>query len=537
MDEFFLQVRTDHTDPNTEYLSLFFNPSNGLQNFSSIRKERVVSHAFQTIAKNDEQDSWFSSDANEVEMDVDNESRNEVQLLYDRLKRAHARTNTEECDLSYLQHDNLHPELRPYQLKAVKWMIERETKRDFVNIPYIELASERFPGVTFFMDRFTMEIYDKKPEMRNIPAGGLLCDEMGLGKTVEMLSLILHRKREGNFFQLPEFQTEEMYYQNFVVNSKTVKIHCICFRTSSKLKMIMCNECETAQHLDCVMQHAKFYESYDHYECPDCWKKSGRIIESKATLIVSPLAIKYQWMSEIQRHVKDSSFRVFIYDGVKNSGWISPRELASYDVVLTDYNVLSSEIYFTKITERHLRRPSKCAKPVSPLPMIQWYRTCLDEAQMVEIPTNQCARMVNSLPAIYRWAVTGTPIEKHVSTLYGLVFFLGYDPFNQMSVWNYYLRQYNEGSYGALIKILQKVMWRTCKADVMDEIAIPPQSNVVHYVQMSDLQRFFYRTEHSQFRQVFHEKAAKVVSGSLASGLSTTTMKIVSIFLTKMSYF
>ncbi|XP_063700872.1 E3 ubiquitin-protein ligase SHPRH [Culicoides brevitarsis] len=519
LNEFHLDVRTDVSDPHTEYLSLFFNPSEGLQHFSSTQKERMVAKTFQTV-KNDE-GKWLES---QISMEIDDDSRNEAQILYERLKRAHEPASNE--DLNYLQHDDLHPKLRPYQLRAVKWMINRECVPDFVEIPFIELKTERFPDVTFFMDRFTMRITDYQPKMRQIPAGGLLCDEMGLGKTVEMLSLILHRRRNGEFSS-PQFDKSEKYHEKFVVKSNSVTTHCICFKTSTRAKLILCQKCKTAQHLDCVMQHATFRKTFDDYECPDCWKKSGKIVESKATLIVSPLSIKYQWYSEIKRHIKaHRGFRVFIYEGVKKSGWISPQELASYDVVLTDYNVLSSEIYFTKITERQLRRPSLCAKPVSPLPMIKWYRTCLDEAQMVEIPTNQCARMVNSLPAMHRWAVTGTPIERHVSTLYGLIFFLAYDPFNKLSVWNFYLRQYNEGNYGPLIKILQKVMWRTCKVDVMDEIAIPPQSEVVHYVEMSDLQRFFYRNEHSQFRDVFHEKAAKM-SGSLTSGMSTHMMKVL----------
>lgn len=287
--------------------------------------------------------------------------------------------------------------------------------------------------------------------------------------------------------------------------------------------------------MSCVMHNTTYKETFDTYMCPDCWKKSGKIVDSKATLIVSPLAIKQQWYSEIKHHVDDPNFRVFVYDGVRTSGWIDPVELASYDVVLTDYTVLSSEIHYTKTFERQLRRPSRCAKPVSPLPMINWYRSCLDEAQMVELPTAHCARMVNSLPAIYRWAVTGTPIEKHLSTLYGLIYFIGYDPFNSWSVWSYYLRQYYNGNYVPLIRILQKVMWRTCKKDVTDEINIPPQSEVVHYVKMSDLQRFFYDNEHLKYRQVFMEKAAKVSEGLSMDGMSAQTFKAVSILFYNMT--
>lgn len=320
LDEFSLHLRTNQGDTNTEHLSLFFNPGEGLQKYSSNQKERIVARAFETL-RSASDGEWLKTEPDDMEMDVD-ESRNEMQSLYDRLKRAHAKavsnSDTEQnSDLNYLQHDKLRPELRPYQLKAVKWMIERETKTDSVNIPFIELRSSRIPHVTFYMDRFTMCIYDHKPRMRQIPAGGLLCDEMGLGKTVEMLCLILHRKRLEGFVSL-ETPAETDYHKNFIVppnKAKKIKLHCTCNGTFTKSATILCNSCKKLQHLKCVMHHTKFRQTYDTYQCPDCWKKSGKVIESKATLIVSPLAIKHQWHSEIKRHIEDPAFRVFIYEG------------------------------------------------------------------------------------------------------------------------------------------------------------------------------------------------------------------------------
>uniref|UniRef100_A0A336MKX4 CSON001404 protein n=1 Tax=Culicoides sonorensis TaxID=179676 RepID=A0A336MKX4_CULSO len=528
LEEFSLQVRSDVCDPEIEYLSLFLNPNPSFQIYSSNQKQRIISLAFETLTYNQElYDELNINDYNEENWVTDD--RNEVQLLYYRLKQAHAEKTIFADDLTYLQHDKLRPILRPYQLKAVKWMIDRETIPSTVDIPLIELKSEKLPHMIFYMDRFTSCIYDAHPGMRKIPAGGLLCDEMGLGKTVEMLSLILHRARlEG--FHPNGTPVDKDYGKTLSVsanNAKTIKLHCICLEKNRKMATILCNSCKTRQHLTCVLKAAEFKETFDEYQCPDCWKKSGQIIESKATLIVSPLSIKRQWYTEIKRHIKDPNFRVFSYEGVKKTGWISPKELATYDVVLTDYNVLTTEIYFTKVNEYSIRRPSLCAKPVSPLPMIKWYRTCLDEAQMVEVPTNQCARMVNSLPAINRWAVTGTPIERDISTLYGLVYFLGYDPFTSSNVWKHYVELYLSGNFVPLIRILQKVMWRTCKIDVLDEIGIPPQSEVVHYVQMSDLQVFFYRSEHAKFKQIFNEKAVKVLKYMTSSRISAQTMKIL----------
>lgn len=79
---------------------------------------------------------------------------------------------------------------------------------------------------------------------------------------------------------------------------------------------------------------------------------------------------------------------------------MSPRDLAAYDVVLTDYTAMQSEIHFTNDNSRQMVTRSKRQNiiPASPLTMINWWRVVLDEAQMVETPKNNCSRMVKSLP-------------------------------------------------------------------------------------------------------------------------------------------
>jgi hypothetical protein len=39
------------------------------------------------------------------------------------------------------------------------------------------------------------------------------------------------------------------------------------------------------------------------YVCPHCWVQ-GEKVQSGATLIVSPSSISFQWIQEIQKHVK-----------------------------------------------------------------------------------------------------------------------------------------------------------------------------------------------------------------------------------------
>jgi E3 ubiquitin-protein ligase SHPRH len=48
----------------------------------------------------------------------------------------------------------------------------------------------------------------------------------------------------------------------------------------------------------------------DSYECPECTARSGRQVESRATLIVCPDSILTQWQQEIERHTKPGALKV-----------------------------------------------------------------------------------------------------------------------------------------------------------------------------------------------------------------------------------
>lgn len=108
----------------------------------------------------------------------------------------------------------------------------------------------------------------------------------------------------------------------------------------------------------------------------------------KTTLIVAPVALIRQWEREIERHVKPHHrLRVYNYHAAGKKA--SFDQLREYDVVLTTYGTLGSELKHKENRERQAEeengtRPAKrrAAQSLSLLDKdCKWYRVILDEAQ------------------------------------------------------------------------------------------------------------------------------------------------------------
>ena len=301
--------------------------------------------------------------------------------------------------------EKLRPTLRNYQNRAVRWMIHRERKLKYfpTECRSLPLKYEHFNQCSrFFYNPRTMEIVpDTISGSVKIPSGGILADEMGLGKTVEMLALILHNPRMMKRKRTESILNEDNLGPPVAFQKKLHRIKCICQRRSMK-HVIQCVECHLFQHIKCVLtkSHA---DNNEPYWCPECWKSKPMVLSS-STFIVSPPSIKLQWEDEVATHiVGGTSFKVLIYNGIKHSeNWISPADLAKYDIVITDYNTLKQELHFANVKNenRCSRYERRSIIPMCPLKHVHWWRVCLDEAQMVEATVANASQMVKQLSGI-----------------------------------------------------------------------------------------------------------------------------------------
>ncbi|KAF1945397.1 hypothetical protein EJ02DRAFT_369849 [Clathrospora elynae] len=136
---------------------------------------------------------------------------------------------------------------------------------------------------------------------------------------------------------------------------------------------------------------------------------------SHATLILAPVSVMSNWSTQMKKHVKpEHALRVMLWHGQRKQP-ITPGQIASYDVVISTYESVSSDWFSQKTST--LPRSSG---PFS----IKWRRVILDEGHGIRNPKAKKTIAITNLMAQSRWTLTGTPIINNLRDLYSQVRFL-----------------------------------------------------------------------------------------------------------------
>ncbi|KAJ3255193.1 Eukaryotic initiation factor 4A-III [Boothiomyces macroporosus] len=211
---------------------------------------------------------------------------------------------TQTKDLEEMEQDpRLKSTLFKYQRQALHWMYSREIDKGDESLVFWKKQGNGWRNV----------ITDTKRNERPKPVrGGILADDMGLGKTIQIISIIL----KGQPKQLTN-----------VVNARASPAVEDPFGFLSKIEKI---------------EPKKDELKVDNLAT----------IPSRTTLIICPLSTIHNWEDQILTHTKEDSLSVLVYHG--NSRINDPRKIASYDVVITTYNLIGLGIGKIVLDEAHI---------------------------------------------------------------------------------------------------------------------------------------------------------------------------------------
>lgn len=118
------------------------------------------------------------------------------------------------------------------------------------------------------------------------------------------------------------------------------------------------------------------------------------------TLLFAPMSVVGNWNREVQRFAP--TLKVLVHHGPDRlAGTAFANTARKSDLVITTYALASRD--------------------AEELQNVKWYRVALDEAQKIKNPSAAATVSIRSLDAAQKVALTGTPIENHLSELWSIM--------------------------------------------------------------------------------------------------------------------
>ncbi|KAI8355880.1 SNF2 family N-terminal domain-containing protein [Mortierella sp. GBAus27b] len=277
--------------------------------------------------------------------------------------------------------------------------------------------------------------------------GGILGDDMGLGKTVQTIALIASRPS-------PPIDDPVMWDNSQVFHSPPAE---------------------------------------------------ALLVKTKATLVVAPVSLVYQWAEELRTKTQPGLLKVYVYHGNNKSS--NPEHLRRYDVVVTSVTTLTMDAGHVDAGN-----PRK-SRTIGALFKAHFHRVVIDEAHVIKNRTTKSSKACALISATYRWCLTGTPVQNNVDELYSLIRVLRIKPYcdwdefrNKISTPMKRTRQYGPAMQRvqALLKAVCLRRTKKCTVDGKPILDLPERN--VHMVStpFTDDERAFYTALEHRTRDRFN---------------------------------
>ncbi|KAG9310910.1 putative E3 ubiquitin-protein ligase [Chiua virens] len=401
-----------------------------------------------------------------------------------------------------LQPEGLLSALMPFQRRTVTWMLEREGKgitpagtvgllNDLESSS--SAANRDLPlfweeiemgGRNFFFNRLTSAVSPTLPEPHTA-LGGIVAEEPGLGKTMECLSLILLNPAPERNPSKKRWDPEAQLHVKEIKTTLVVTPPAIAAQWAEEL----------ATHAPGLKVFV--YEGWRNVKLPVT--EAAVEAEREKRRCMATQKSKAESQAKAKRNGKSKANDVIMDDPEADASDVNGEPIldwASYinqfDVCITTYNVLRSDVFVARAPPKRPRRQDieykLMTRPRSPLLVCEWYRVIMDEVQMMG--TGKTEEMVSLIPRLSSFAVSGTPARAKASDLIGVLRFLRVDDLVAPSrMWDRLLKHEFKDLFAALF---HKYSVRTLKSSVKDELTIPQQQRYLVGIELGRVERHVY---------------------------------------------
>ncbi|MFA7166318.1 MAG: DEAD/DEAH box helicase [Desulfoplanes sp.] len=124
-----------------------------------------------------------------------------------------------------------------------------------------------------------------------------------------------------------------------------------------------------------------------------------------------------------------------------------------------------------------------------------WHLVILDESQAIKNHTTKQSKAVRQIPARSRIALTGTPVENHLSDVWSLFDFLNPGLLGTPSKFKSFVKNMHDkaGSYAPLRKLISPYILRRLKTDKSVIADLPDKTEIIHFCALSKKQIKLYQ--------------------------------------------
>lgn len=193
----------------------------------------------------------------------------------------------------------------------------------------------------------------------------------------------------------------------------------------------------------------------------------------KRTLIVAPASLVYNWQSEFERFAP--TLPTVAVTGTPKQRQELIEGAGEKEILITSYDLLRRDIDFYQ--ER------------------RFFCEVLDEAQFIKNHATQGARSVKQVNAVFRLALTGTPVENTLSELWSIFdylmpgFLYSYSRFREQ-LESPIVKEGDGEAMQQLQKMIRPFILRRLKKDVLKDL--PDKIEKVTFAQMTEEQKQLY---------------------------------------------